>query len=156
MFLRRLFPRLFNYFDTLSPGFKHIPDESDTTGIKRIEYSLPYALLHKEYRKYTIVDDTHPVGTRYKEFLSGDGNNSGFRNKGIFIGEYACSIVSPGTLIERWLPVTKAPVPQELLNQWFAPSSAPLLPINLAVSAGGKRRRSGEWTTNWFNCWSLN
>ena len=88
-FLRHLFPRLFNYFDTLSPGFKDILDESDTTGIKRIEYSLPYVLLQKQYRKYTVVDDTHPVGARYKEFLSGDGSNSGFQMKGIFIGECA-------------------------------------------------------------------
>lgn len=87
-FLRRLFPKLFDYFDTLSPVFKDIPDEPDTAGMKRIAYSLPYVLLQKEYRKYTIVDETHPVGAKYKEFLSGDGSNSGFRTKSIFIGEY--------------------------------------------------------------------
>ena len=88
-FLCHLFPKLFDHFDMLSPGFKDIPDEPDTTGIKRIAYSLPYVLLHKEYRKYSIVDDTHPIGARYKEFLSSDGSNSGFRTKGIFIGECA-------------------------------------------------------------------
>lgn len=87
-FLCHLFPKLFDYFDTLSPNFQNIPDEADTTGVKRIAYSLPYVLLHKEYRKYSLVDDTHPVGARFKEFLSGDGSNSGFRTKSIFIGEY--------------------------------------------------------------------
>ena len=105
-------------------------------------------LLHKEYRKYSIVDDTHPVGARYKEFLSGDGSNSGFRTKGIFIGECASSIVTLRMRIKHLPIATKVPVPQELLNQWFAPSLAPLLPINLSISAGGKRRRSGEWISN--------
>lgn len=87
-FLRRLFPKLFEYFDTISPGFQHLPDEPDTTGTKRIEYTLPYVLLQKDYRKYSVVDDTHPVASKYKEFLSGDGNNAGFRAKGIFLGKF--------------------------------------------------------------------
>jgi len=56
--------------------------------VKRIEYTLPYVLLVKDYRKYSLVDDTHPAALRYKESLSGDGSNSGFRTKSIFIGEY--------------------------------------------------------------------
>ena len=87
-FLRRLFPTLFAHFDTIAPGFKAIPDEPDTTGMKRIEYSLPYVLLRKDYRKYHIVDDTHPTTTKYKECISGDTSTAGFRAKGIFIGEY--------------------------------------------------------------------
>lgn len=90
-FLRQLFPALFSYFDTIAPGFKSIPDEPDTVGMKRIEYSLPYVLLRKEYRKYHIVDDTHPIGTKYKEYISGDTSNAGFRAKGLFIGEYSYS-----------------------------------------------------------------
>ena len=85
-FLRHLLPVLFTHFDTITPGFKSIPDEPDTTGIKQIEYSLPYVLLQKEYRKYKIVDNTHPVATKYKECLSGDVSNAGFRAKGLFIG----------------------------------------------------------------------
>ncbi|KAF9645702.1 hypothetical protein BDM02DRAFT_3189490 [Thelephora ganbajun] len=85
-FLCCLFPALFAYFDTIAPGFKTIPDELDNIGMKRIEYMLPYMLLEKEYRRYNIVDDMHPVATRYKEALSGDGSNAGFRAKAIFIG----------------------------------------------------------------------
>ena len=60
--------------------------------MKRIKYSLPYVLLEKDYRKYKIVDDTHPVATTYKEHLSGDGANASFKVKGIHLGEYACCI----------------------------------------------------------------
>jgi len=87
-FLRRLLPTLFHHFDSITPGFDSIPDEPDNVGIRRIEYSLPYVLLEKAYRKYHIVDDTHPVATKYKEALSGDGTNAGYKNKTIFIGEY--------------------------------------------------------------------
>jgi hypothetical protein len=87
-FLRRLFPLLFAHFDSILPGFGDILDEPDSAGLKRIEFSLPYVLLAKQYRKYNIVDDTHPAAIKYKECLSGDGNNSGFRNKGIFIGAF--------------------------------------------------------------------
>lgn len=87
-FLRRLLPTLFCHFDSITPGFDSIPDEPDNVGMRRIEYSLPYVLLEKAYRKYHIVDDTHPVATKYKEALSGDGTNAGYKNKSIFIGEY--------------------------------------------------------------------
>jgi hypothetical protein len=87
-FLRRLFPTLFAHFDDTIPGFSTIPDEPDNVGLRRIQYSLPYVLLEKAYRKYSIVDDTHPIATRYREAISGDGNTAGFRNKSIFIGEY--------------------------------------------------------------------
>ena len=87
-FLRRQFPALFVYFDKIAPGFKTIPDEPDTVGMKRIEYSLPYVLLKKEYRKYHIVDDTHPTAIKYKETISGNTTNTGFRAKGIFLGEH--------------------------------------------------------------------
>lgn len=86
-FLRRLFPTLFAHLDTVSPGFETIPDEPDTIGIKRIKYSLPYVLLKKEYRKYKVVDDTHPNAAKYKDALSGEGSNAGFRAKSIFIGQ---------------------------------------------------------------------
>ncbi|KAF9642217.1 hypothetical protein BDM02DRAFT_3193673 [Thelephora ganbajun] len=86
-FLCCLFPALFTYFDTIAPGFKTIPDEPDNIGMKRIEYMLPYVLLEKEYRRYNIIDDMHPVATRYKEALSGDGSNAGFRAKAIFIDQ---------------------------------------------------------------------
>lgn len=90
-FLRRLFPTLFGHFDTIDPGFEDIPDELDSIGVRRIEFSLPYLLLKKEYRKYTIVDDTHPTAARYKEALSGEGTNAGFRAKSIFIGKLLLS-----------------------------------------------------------------
>src|SRR5258705_8778073 len=76
-----------------SPGFKGIVDEPDPIGMKHIEYSLPYVLLVQDYRKYNIVNDTHPVATKYKECLSGEGANAGFRVKSIFIGEHAQSMI---------------------------------------------------------------
>jgi hypothetical protein len=87
-FLRRLFPALFTYFDDIDPGFEIIRDEPDSIGTKRVDYTLPYVLLKKEYRKYKIIDDTHPDATKYKEALSGEGANAGFRAKAIFIGVY--------------------------------------------------------------------
>jgi hypothetical protein len=86
-FLRRLFPVLFAYFDKVDTSFKTIRDEPDTIGKKRIDYVLPYVLLKKEYRKYRIIDDTHPNAVKYKDALSGEGTNAGFRAKSIFIGE---------------------------------------------------------------------
>lgn len=94
-FLRRLFPVLFTHFDSISPGFKLIPDEPDTIGMKKIEYSLPYVLLQKIRKNYFIVDDAHPIATKYKAYLSGDTTNAGFRAKSIFIGE--CAIPVPYT-----------------------------------------------------------
>lgn len=93
-FLRRLFPVLFAHFDSIAPGFKSIPDEPDTTGMKRIEYSLPYVLLQKIRKNYNVVDDAHPVAMKYKAYLSGDAANAGFRAKSIFIGEYLCCLAS--------------------------------------------------------------
>ena len=87
-FLHRLFPTLFTYFDTINSDFKTLPDEPDNVGIKRIKYSLPYVLLKKEYRKYKIVGDGHPAGIKYKEALSSEGANAGFRAKSIFIGKH--------------------------------------------------------------------
>lgn len=87
-FLRHQFPQLFAYFDSINPGFKAIPDEPDTVGMKRIEYSLPYVLLQKVRKNYLVVDNTHPAALEYKTYLSGDGGNAGFRAKGIFIGEH--------------------------------------------------------------------
>lgn len=152
-FLRRLFPALFDYFDTTTPGFKAIPDEPDTSGMKRIEYSLPYVLLQKDYRRYNVVDSTHPNGAKYKEFLSGDGSNSGFRAKGIFIGRLPCLTISWEALTKSLSQVTKSPIPQAVLDEWFSPSSAPVIPIGDTTShptpdGQGKRRRSGEFTTN--------
>lgn len=85
-FLRKLFPKLFTHFDKTVTGFKAIADEPDNVGMKRIEYSLPYVLLKKEYRKYHVIDDTHPTAVKYKEYISGDTSNAGFRAKAIFIG----------------------------------------------------------------------
>ena len=93
-FLRRLFPVLFGHFDSISPRFKSVPDEPDAVGMKKIEYSLPYVLLHKIRKNYYIVDDAHPVATKYKAYLSGDTPNAGFRAKSLFIGEYLCYITS--------------------------------------------------------------
>jgi hypothetical protein len=90
-FLHHLFPTLFAHFDKMDEDFTTIPDEPDSIGLKCIDYSLPYVLLKKEYRKYAIVDDTHPTATKYKEALSGEGTNAGFRVKSIFISEYPSS-----------------------------------------------------------------
>lgn len=160
-FLRRLFPALFDYFDTTTPGFKTIPDEPDTSGMKRIEYSLPYVLLQKDYRKYNVVDDTHPIGAKYKEFLSGDGSNAGFRAKGIFIGRLPCFMISWEALTRSLPQVTKSPIPQAVLDKWFSPSSAPVIPISnttlpLTPNTGSKRRRSGELATNQSLAYILN
>lgn len=93
-FLRRQLPAIFTYFDSISPGFNSVPDELDTHGVKRIDYSLPYVLLQKSRKNYQVVDDTHPVATKYKAHLSGDTTNAGFRAKSIFLGECLCSTTS--------------------------------------------------------------
>ena len=144
---------LFDYFNTITSGFKTIPDEPDTSGMKRIEYSLPYVLLQKDYRKYTIVNDTHQIGAKYKEFLSGDGSNVGFRAKGIFIGKWPCFTNAWEALTQLLLQVTKSPIPQAVLDKWFSPSSAPIIPISTATphltpSTGNKRHRLGKRTAN--------
>ena len=50
-FLRRLFPALFDYFNTTTPELETIAIGPDTSGMKRIEYSLPYVLLPKGLQK---------------------------------------------------------------------------------------------------------
>ena len=89
-FLRSLFPILFAHFDSISTGFKSVPDEPDATGMRKIEYSLPYVLLQKMRKNYYLVDDTHPVATTYKTYLSGDMAGAGFRAKSLFLGAYLC------------------------------------------------------------------
>ena len=87
-FLRQLFPILFAHFDSISAGFKSIPDEPDTIGMRKIEYSPPYVLLQKVRKNYHLVNDTHPIATTYKTYLSGDTGNAGFRAKSLYLGEY--------------------------------------------------------------------
>lgn len=94
-FLRTLLPGLFAYFDSVTPGFRAIQDEPDDIGTKRIDYSLPYILLHKIRKKYFVVDEAHPIGATYKDNLAGDQTKgAGFRAKSLFLGESPHSIVS--------------------------------------------------------------
>jgi len=101
-FLRNLFPRLFTYLGTTNPGFATLPNESDATGKRRVEYSLPYVLLFKVRKNYSVVDATHPNATKYMEVANGlkdgpsshpeDGQKDGskktasFRVKSLFFG----------------------------------------------------------------------
>jgi len=98
-FLRDLFPRLFDYLGTTNPGFAALPNEPDTTGKRRVEYSLPYVLLFKVRKNYSVVDATHPNAAKYMEVANGlkdgedgqkDGSrkNSSFRAKSLFFGTY--------------------------------------------------------------------
>ncbi|KAF9642708.1 hypothetical protein BDM02DRAFT_3192806 [Thelephora ganbajun] len=124
-FLRRLFPKLFNYLDGISPGLNALSDEPDDIGTRKINYTLPYALLQKDRKKYHLVDATHPTALTYREYTSNEKGTSGFRSKGIFL-------------------VIKEPIPQETLNSWFAPSNAPIVPISQPTTTGNKRKRLGK------------
>lgn len=87
---RRILPTLFGYFDSTTPGFSDIPDEPDSIGMKKLEYSLPYILLEKCRKTYSLVDATHPSSRSYKQYLAGDkGKNAGFRAKTLFLGVYS-------------------------------------------------------------------
>jgi len=77
-----------------------LPNEPDTVGKKRVEYSLPYVLLFKERKKYCVVDATHPNAFKYmevanglkdgpKDSLNGSKKNSSFRAKSLFFGVYS-------------------------------------------------------------------
>jgi len=57
-FLCNLFPQLFDYLGTTNPGFVTLPDEPDIVGKRRVEYSLPYVLLFKVRKNYSVVDAT--------------------------------------------------------------------------------------------------
>lgn len=85
-FLRTLFPTLFSYLGTSNQHILQVKNESDDTGIKRIDYSWPYILLQKVRKKYIAVDHTHPTASTYRDNLSGGGTNSSFRVKAIFLG----------------------------------------------------------------------
>lgn len=94
-FLRRLFPKLFNYLDTVSPGVNVLPDEPDHIGTRKINYTLPYVLLLKDRKKYHLVDVTHPSALKYREHTSNEGGTGGFRPKGIFLGTHPASFLLP-------------------------------------------------------------
>ena len=105
-------------------------------------------LLKKEYRKYNVVDDTHPDATRYKEALSGEGMNAGFRAKSIFIGQWSLFHVVICYLSPSPPQVTKSPIPQAVLDGWFSPSFAPVVPeicnTPPSTQVGSKRSRVGK------------
>jgi hypothetical protein len=91
-FLRGLLPTIFNYFDSTIPGFKEIPDEPDETGVKKVDYVLPYLVLEKVRKSYHLIDATHPSGETYREYLAGDkSKGAGFRAKTLFLGMYCHS-----------------------------------------------------------------
>ena len=85
-FLRTLLPTLFAHLGTLNQHVEHIKDEADDTGAKRIDYTWPYVLLHKDRKRYEPVDETHPSGQVYHDNLSGTGAHGSFRGKAIFLG----------------------------------------------------------------------
>ena len=95
-FLRDLFPTLFAHLEIAYPAIGTLPNEPDTVGKKRVEYSLPYVLLFKERKKYHVVDATHPNAIKYMEVANGwkDGpkdsskKNSSFRAKSLFFGAH--------------------------------------------------------------------
>jgi len=96
-FLCDLFPRLFAYLGTTDPSFATLPNEPNATGKKRVEHSLPYVLLFKVRKKYSMVDAMHPNVIKYMEVANGhledsqkDGSkkNLSFRMKSLFFGMY--------------------------------------------------------------------
>ncbi|KAF9789551.1 hypothetical protein BJ322DRAFT_1105409 [Thelephora terrestris] len=120
-FLRLHFPTLFGYFDATTTGFQDIPDESDSTGLKRLSYQLPYILLKKNRKNYSLVDDTHPTADSYVDSMSsGKAKGVGFKAKTLYL-------------------VTRRRIPQEVIDEWFSPSQAPLIPVDSL-----KRRRSNS------------
>ena len=113
-FLHNLFPKLFAYLGTTNPGFAALPDKSDKNGMMWVEYSLPYVLLFKVRKTYSIINTTHPDATKYMEVVNGlkdsprvsnleDGQkdssrkSSSFWAKSIFFGEYRYIL---GTLMD--------------------------------------------------------
>jgi len=93
------------------PDVATLPNEHDAMGKKWVEYSLPYVLLFKVRKNYSIVDATHPGAVKYMEVANGlkdgpkdghpedgqrDGSrkNSSFRTKSLFFGAYSHSITS--------------------------------------------------------------
>ena len=139
-FLRRQFPALFSHFDSVLQAFNSIPDEPDALGMKRIEYSLPYVLVQKIRKSYLVVDDTHLDAKKYKSYLSGDTTNAGFRAKSIFLSEcHSTTKYLKDNLISA--KVTKEPIPQGVLNNWFAPLPAPTVPTPASSKAAGTRSK---------------
>jgi hypothetical protein len=87
-FLRPHFPILFGHFDSTIPGFREIPDEPDSTGLKKLDYQLPYVLLKKNRKVYSLVDETHPTARTYQEYMAGEKTKSaGFKAKTLYLGE---------------------------------------------------------------------
>ena len=93
-FLHCLFPKLFDYLDTISPGLKTLADETDNVGTRKIDYTLSYVFLQKDCKKYHSVDATHPTALKYREYTSNEGGASGFCSKSIFLGTCSSSIAS--------------------------------------------------------------
>ena len=84
--LRSLLPTLFRYLGTLNEHVEQVKNEADDTGAKRIDYTWPYILLHKDRKKYEAIDQTHPSGAVYRDNLGGTGIHGSFRGKAIFLG----------------------------------------------------------------------
>lgn len=138
-FLRLHFPTLFGYFDATTTGFQDIPDESDSTGLKRLSYQLPYILLKKNRKNYSLVDDTHPTADSYVDSMSsGKAKGVGFKAKTLYLGKSFHTYTQlKGT--NRPVKVTRRRIPQEVIDEWFSPSQAPLIPVDSL-----KRRRSSK------------
>jgi len=102
-YLRLQFPTLFGHFDSTIPGFQDIPDEPDSTGLKRLDYQLPYVLLKKNRKVYSLVDETHPIAMTYQEYLAGERTKSaGFKAKTLYLGKShpfctpnLCALIDP-------------------------------------------------------------
>jgi hypothetical protein len=108
-------------------------------GLKEQQFTLPYALLEKSRMTYSVVTPTHPLGTCYKDHLSGDkGKGAGFRAKTLFLGA-CCDLFCFTSTSTDVFAVTKDPIPQEVLENWFHPSTAPAIPGDSL-----KRGRAGE------------
>ena len=90
-FLRVHFPVLFGYFNTTVPRFQDIPDEPDSVGMKKLNYQLPYILLKKNRKNYSLVDESHPTAETYQEYLAGANRTAGFKAKTLYLGESTSS-----------------------------------------------------------------
>ena len=141
-FLRTLFPTLFRYLGTFNRHVLQVKNEPDDTGIKRIDYSWPYILLQKDRKKYVAVDHMHPTGSSYRDNLSGGSTHASFRGKAIFLGTSISPRLSSAELKKRTHAVTRIPIPQEVLNRWFAPVVAPIIPHALPAGKRGRGEAS--------------
>lgn len=119
-FFRLHFPDLFNHFDSTIPGFQDIPNEPDSTGLRKLDYQLPYILLEKNRKIYRLVDETHPTVETYQEYLtSGKTKTAGFKAKTLFFGEHIQPMRLPVNCAKKYPKLPEHRSHSKLLTDGF-------------------------------------